>query len=466
MEFDESRIQSLVDRPAESLAVELKTWINPDEPESQAKIVKALLALRNHDGGYLVIGFDNKSLLPDPVPAEMDVPAAFHTDKIQSLVGRFSSEPFEIAVGYGKRDQQSFPVIIVPPGVRTPVVAKSDLFVGEEKKITTGDFYVRTLLANLTPSSAKANWKDWPAILEICFHNREADIGRFLRRHLAGASTATLKQLLGDLNDESTDPNLSVSKVKKLLDDGHQRFLAATEEKSIALPHTGSWEVALSINGPVPAHALTKDFLRLLSANNPEYTGWPVWFDSSSFENESARPYVLDKKWEAFVTMANGSSYRHIDFMQFAPQGNFYHWRAFYDDLSSTSRTPPPQTAFDFSCPIADCTEAIAVGLAFAKAMGCDAEQCSLDFAFRWTGLKGRELTSWLQPQRYISGGRNATQDQVEAVQTVPLDTPLSTIGGLLNTLLQPLYEVFDGFGVGPAVIEDIATQLLERRRF
>lgn len=41
------RAQELIDRPSESLNVELKRWIDPDLLEGQVKIVQALLALRN-----------------------------------------------------------------------------------------------------------------------------------------------------------------------------------------------------------------------------------------------------------------------------------------------------------------------------------------------------------------------------------------------------------------------------------
>jgi hypothetical protein len=65
MEYDLSRIQELVKRPGESLSVELKRWINPDHAEGIVKIVKAALALRNHGGGYIVIGFNSETLQPD-----------------------------------------------------------------------------------------------------------------------------------------------------------------------------------------------------------------------------------------------------------------------------------------------------------------------------------------------------------------------------------------------------------------
>jgi hypothetical protein len=49
--------------------------------------------------------------------------------------------------------------------------------------IRVGDVYCRTLNANGTASTAIAQPTDWRDIFDRCFENREADIGRFLRRH-------------------------------------------------------------------------------------------------------------------------------------------------------------------------------------------------------------------------------------------------------------------------------------------
>lgn len=65
MRIDQSQIDELVARPSEGLNVEVKTWIDPDAPDGMAKIVRAALALRNRNGGYLLIGFDDKTLQPD-----------------------------------------------------------------------------------------------------------------------------------------------------------------------------------------------------------------------------------------------------------------------------------------------------------------------------------------------------------------------------------------------------------------
>jgi len=119
---------------------------------------------------------------------------------------------------------------------------------------------------------------------------------------------------------------------------------------------------------------------------------------------------------------------------------------------------------FDFWSTVIRCAEAIAVGIAFAKAMQCDPEATNLAFAFRWTKLQGRELASWAQPGRYISPGRQAYQDDFTALVNVPLETPLSALSEYVAQVVVPLYEVFDGFTLSKEIIEDLTRRLIERK--
>lgn len=464
MEIDSSRIQELVSRPSESLSVELKRWIDPTSPEGMAKIVRAVLALRNYGGGYLIVGFDNETLQPDVKNVPAEVRSAFHIDNIQGLISRFSSEPFEITVEFPEREGQVYPVIVVPPGVKTPVAAKSDLLNGGTKLVSTDDVYVRSLRANNTPSTTKAGWKDWPTIVEVCFDNREADIGRFLRRHLSGLKPETFREFATAMA-KGIEPETSVEDLlKEYLQEGAKRFQKVMEERAVKLPDHGTWEVAMAILGQVPAHSASQQFLNLLDSNNPNYTGWPVWLDSRGFSDERARPYVFEGVWEAFIASIGSEWSDQIDFMRLDPKGRFYLRRALQDDMSHGSRSPEPLKVLDYGLPIIRSAEAIAVGIAFAKAMGCDPERTALGFAFRWTRLRGRELRSWTQPGRYIRPGRHAYQDEVAVFVNVPLDTPLSALSEYVNQVVQPLYEVFDGFSPGKDVIEELTRRLVERR--
>jgi hypothetical protein len=454
-------IQGLVERPRESLAIELKRWINPDQPEGKSKIVRAALALRNHNGGYLIIGFDDNTLEPDKDNVPDDVEDLFHLDKIQGLISKYSSEPFEIIIRFPEREGQKHPVIEIPSGVRTPVAAKLDLCQsGGNSIIRTGDLYVRTLHSNNTPSTAKASWKDWSKIIEICFDNREADIGRFLRRHLGEVSPDIVKQLASVITSNSGPQPTEEECLCQLLKDGKNRFDQLLNERHIKLPEHGSWETALMLIGAVPEHSADLAFLKLLNSSNPALVGWPVWLDSRGFPDSSSRPFVNKKGWEALISN-NGHAASSIDFMRLDPKGQFYLYRTLEDDIYPDEC--PPLQELDYGLPILRTAEAIAVGIAFSKAMGCSPDTM-LSFAFRWTKLKNRRISSWASQARYFSPGKDAYQDEVTTFVNIPIDTPSSAVSEYVYKATQELFNLFDGLVLRKDIVEDLSRRLIERK--
>lgn len=460
---DSLRSQELVERPGESLSVELKRWIDPECPEGKAKIVKTALALRNHGGGHLVIGFDNDSFEPDTNNVPQDVKAAFHIDVIQGLISKYASQPFEVTVEFPELEGQPYPVITASRGVETPVAAKSVLRSGDKTLINVNDVYTRSLRANNTPSTTKATWKDWPDMLKICFDNREVDIGRFLRRHLTGTNPQVVREFLETLTSDSRPKATTEDDLRQYLQECKDRYFKVLRERRVEPPPHGTWEVGLRIDGDVPPHSASQKFLNLLNSSNPRYTGWPVWLDSRNFDNKNTRPYIFEGAWEALLVFLDSDMMNAIDFMRLSPEGRFYLRRAFEDDIQKSPDAPAPMTCLDFTLPSRRVAESVSVGIAFAKAMGCDPEKTKLAFRFRWSKLKGRQLVSWIGPMRRILPQR-AHQDKAITSVIVPLETPPSALGEFVNSSVQPLYEIFDGFSLKKTQVEDLTRRTIENK--
>jgi hypothetical protein len=265
MDINLEHINRLVSDPKEALNVELKRWIDPTVPAGIVKIVKGALALRNRNGGFLVIGFDDKTLRPAG-DAPVDVRTQFRSDDIQQLISKYSSDPFEVAVEFVARDGQEYPVIVIQPGVTVPVAIKSDL-TAPGGSLRVGDVPFRTLRANGSFSTAVAKPPDWREIVEICFQNREADIGRFARRHLSGLTPDVLASLGAVLGGATPSPtNTLKDQAAALLDSGlgrYQKLLAArgvaagAEESATKW---GTWEVAMVIDPLIEDAAPTREF--------------------------------------------------------------------------------------------------------------------------------------------------------------------------------------------------------------
>lgn len=458
-------LRDLLADPRESLDLELKQWIDPGRPDGAAKIARACMALRNNNGGRLVIGFRDDGR-PDAGNAPADVRAAFHPDVVQEIVSKYSAERFEVEVRFAEVGGQAYPVVVVPSGVRTPVAAKADLASPDGKPLVRDHaVYVRSLGSNNTVSTTEARRGDWENLIRVCFDNREADVGRFVRRHLAALNPESLAALVPALADLARRPT-AAERVAEELGRGRAGFAAAADRRRVGIPTIGFREAVVLVDGEFPRASATDSFRAGLLARAPRHTGWPPWVSLSGARDDSFRPYVLDNGWEALIAALDSATAflsPHLDFWRIDPRGVFYHLRGLEDDLAG-GRGPPPRTQLDFLLQVSRPAEVISTGLAFGRALGCDPAKTALVFGFRWSGLAGRALTSWVEPGRMVHSVGAAQQDEITTSVTVPLETPPSGIAPHVENAVRDLFALFGGMEFGSRVIEDIVTQTVERR--
>ena len=183
--MERSQLIELLENPQESLGVEVKGWLNPEDTTQAAAVVRGLIALRNFDGGTLILGLDNKSLEPLKAGRPDNWREIYHADKIQALVGKLALPSFEIQVHLVPRSDAEFPVIIVPGGIRSPVMARSSVREPSGKAILEQNaVYVRCLANDVASSSKPVTQRDWEELFARCFANREVDVGQFIQRHI------------------------------------------------------------------------------------------------------------------------------------------------------------------------------------------------------------------------------------------------------------------------------------------
>jgi hypothetical protein len=465
MANSEDDLKSLLTPPRETLDVELKRWIDPASHEGIAKIAKGCLALRNNNGGRLVIGFTDDGQ-PDLTNVPADVRTTFHIDTVQAIVSRFAAEPFSIDVEFVEVNGQTYPVISVPAGVRSPVAAKSTLSAPDGRVLVRDHaVYVRSLNSNNTVSSTEARRGDWDRLTRICFDNREADIGGFVRRHLSAMNLQSLATLLPTFSTTLHQPT-TVDQVEAELEKGHSRFTAATQRRRLQIPSVGFREAVILVNGEFPTQRATVSFLRNLLVNAPQHTGWTPWVDLSAAGDEHPRPYVFDGGWEAVLDYLDPERmvmFPHLDFWRIDPCGTFYHIRTLEDDLAGANG-PQPHTELDIFLQIGWAAEVISMGLSFGRSLGCDESNTSLVFGFRWRGLSGRMLTSWTSRGRMLRHTATANQDRFTSVVTVPLETPLAGIAPHAENAVSDLFALFGGVEFESSVIGSIVSKTLGER--
>ena len=481
MPVDQDYVDALIADPRERLDVEIKDWIDPRSAHGQAKIVRACLAMRNQDGGFLLVGFENGTWRPNTAGAPADVRAEWDADEVQGLVSGFASELFEVHVRFGERDGQAFPALEVEPGVRSPVASKRDLFDSQDpsrKLVKEHAVYVRSLSSSGRAATSEVRHGDWPELTRRCLDNRESDIGRFARRQLGGIDPEAARVLAEVLAETLTGTSEGQSGAGALgrstlalaiteLHEGFDRLQRERVERSLdRIPRHGALEVAAAADGPGTSEdPPTEEFLNRLNAANPGYTGWPLWLDTRGHGDDE--PYTLDGGWEALIYDYEPDSwYNHLDFWRADPAGRFYAYRGFEDDVFEGRGYPEAMTTLDFGMAIWRVAEAIAVPMAFARAMGFPSEETTMVYAFRWSGLRGRRLSSWTNPARQVPARQESRQDVVQPPPVaVPLDTPTSALGSFVREATSGLFAAFGGFEPGPGVTEGLADELLARGR-
>jgi hypothetical protein len=421
-------------------------------------------------GGFILVGFGNQTSAPDLAGAPSDVRTAFHADKVNSLVNKHGSERFEVHVHFPVREGLEFPVLEVDAGTEALIAARRPLQNANGDTLVKQDaVYIRSHSQNSTPSTGEPRWSDWSSILVPLFDNREADLGRFLRRHLDRRRIRELGREADEADEERGEPGATPeARTLKFLQEGHERFKAESTRKNVQLPRHGAWEVAVVVEGAALGGAPTEDFLNLISASNPRFTGWPAWIDSRGFANVEGEldpgphPYIHNGGWEALVYRRRGDLLAdRVDFWRAEPVGRFYLYRALQDDLATIPSAPEPMTALDPGLVITRTAEAIAVPMAFAREMGATPEETILHYAFRWSGLRGREMSAWVFPEMFVSPGYVCHQDDVNSQVAVSLDTPTSALGRFVRDATNPLFTAFSRWMPNPSVTEDVTDRFL-----
>ncbi len=446
---------------SESYSVEVKSWFDAESPEGKTKLVKALLALRNNNGGRLVIGFDDTTM--DAVAADRpeSLRAAFGQDAIQALITRFSSEPFEVLVQYATKDGKDFPVICVPPGVRTPVATKSEIKDPQTQRpiLPINAVYVRTLKSNNTVSTASANWHDWDRLCELCFDNREADIGRFLRRHLDESVLGRFAALI-NVADQPPMPDASELNAQ-WLDAGRAAFDARLAKDGVVVPKIGYFEIAATVIGALKDNiAANHSLLNLIRSANRRFTGLPffVTLDSAAMND---RPKMTSDGWERlFVDLSQEWPSDTVDFWRIEPSARLYAIRGFDEDLSKDLKSA---RVLAITLPIWRVADALIEAVAIGRAMAQNPEEASLAVTLRWTDLAGRRLSNARSTRFFSAMGTVADDDTAISHLTVPLNLPDSALAQRTSHALSPLYRKFQGFEIGQNVVDQEVRELLSR---
>jgi hypothetical protein len=421
----DAQLQELVDAPSERLDVELKTWIDLRDNGHRAQLAKAMLAIANHGGGFIVIGFTTEGSTADGRPPTLD---GYSQDAVNDTVDRFAEPAFHCNVHYVRRtaDGQSYPVIVVPGGHKMPVRCKRG---SQGNEVHENRYYIR----RPGPASEEAKTAhEWNELIGRCVKSRRDEVADILRDVLEGrppraAATPDAAARLEQWTTESMERRNAV--------------LGAIPANAAArMPH-GYYTVSAEIEGfatdlPKAQHAAQ-------TAARTKHTGWTPWWWPT---RDGIRPYVEGNVIECSIGAQNGDvTADHADFWRISPRGQLFIIRGYTED-NMRDRGIEPGMVVDLTLPVWRIGECLLYIARFAAAV--DAEHASVLIRCRWIGLRGRRLTS-LSARRAMFEERIARSNECSTSITTPADRITTALPEIVHELVEPLFILFDFFRPG-----------------
>ncbi len=447
-ESDIRDLDGLISEPRETLDIEQKAWLDICDTEHRVTMAKEIIALANHGGGFIVIGFkelDDGSFEEDDDPPK-DL-TAWSQDAIQGIVARYIDPAIQCQVHHraSSPDRCRHPIIVVPGGHRSPVRAKAGSPDG--KKLVPHRIYIRRPGPN---SEEPKTTEEWDRLLERCVQNRQAELIDAMRLIMAGVVPGAVP----------TAPTLN-DNLKLFTDKAIKRWNSLTgalpKKAEPRLEH-GYFDFAAAIDGNVSLRSLG-DLKDLILTKVRNHSGWPpfVTINRSPFD-----PYPMDGSVETWIGPEEDGRYsttEHYDFWRIAPSGLFFIRAGHPEDR--ISRGQPTGTKLDIVWPVIRLAETILEAMYLSQAI--DADSARMIIKCTWTGLKSRELIS-MNPMRTMLNGRTSSQESYEVSQSVDIDSISTSIPDIVYNMVSPMYELFDFFKLPKQLVVEEVKRLRDNR--
>ena len=447
------QLQSLVAHPREDLHIELKGWLDLTEEEHKADLAKAMLALANSGGGYVLLGFTagNTGYVPDPQrPGNL---SKYSHDIVNGIVQSYADPPFHCAVYHVTHPDtgEPFPVILVPGSHRVPIRAKRDGPNGRHVKQNA--YYIRRPgPASEPPQTAQ----EWDELLRRCLLAQREELLDSFRAILFGQPSSpksgeeAARRALGEWISESL-ARWRAAVVGRLGEQGRLRY------------RHGVWTVAYAIIGDFKLPSLS-ELLEALRKVEGHESGWPPWWVPT---RDPIKPYPYERVAECLIAEPEEDRFSdgaHSDFWRASPEGKLFLLRGYQDDGHDARRQGvQPGTVLDLELPVWRVGECLLHAHRLANAL--EVHSASVLIRFAWEGLANRVLSNWACPQRYLSYDRRCHQNVVTSELLITASDIVDRLPEAVKEVTNPLYEAFDFFDMPLGVISEILEELRGRRR-
>lgn len=289
---------------------------------------------------------------------------------------------------------------------------------------------------------------EWDALIGRCIGNAREDMLDRFRVIMAGGAAAEVPQT--DLNRVSRWFGGSVERWRELAE-----TLPADHG---ARMQNGHYAVAYQVIGDFdpPRGAELREALR---QGCVPHTGCPPF---SVPTREEIAPYMYDGNVECWLGRdGEDRGPAASDYWRASPEAQLFLLRGYQEDASKNPKVEPC-TLFDVTLPVWRIGEILLHAASMARQFGT--EQARVVFVAEWSGLAGRRLAAFANPNRLLLESYVARQDTHRASLEVQADQIEDALPELVDRIVRPLYELFDFFTL-PATLsaEELANMRSHR---
>ncbi len=440
-------LQPFLVEPREDLAAEYKSWLDLTVKENKAVIAKACIAMANHGGGYIIMGFEDQGHQLVSIARPQQIPEVSQ-DNVNAAIQRFAAPAFhaEVYNVIHPTNGTTHPVIVVPGNMTEPVMSKKDC----NNVIAQNRCYIRK---SGPRSEEPQTGEEWRELLHRCILAGRENMLEAIRSIVSGRIEEPTQML--------PDAGAELHAFSKEARDRWSGLVENLPEDAAARFPLGYYEMAFSLVGASLAPSLPELQNRLQTAHRHKLTGWPTFL---MLQRAEWAPYPHDDCVEAWVgRQADHERHfedpAHSDFWRISTGGKLYTIRGYTEDSNPDARMPG--TAIDITLPI----WRIAEGLLFAARLAetyQDVEAIAAEC--RFTGLKDRVLTS-MNGNRAVFDDRPIRTSEIVLTGQVTLDQIRDNLTEVMHQFLTPLYEKFDFFEL-PFEVVDTELERLRGGRF
>lgn len=435
---------ALIVEPAESLAIEHKSWLDLSERRDQAILAKAAIALSNHGGGIVVVGMrgdDAQAGLQSlPRPAGL---ARYRQDDVNAAINRYADPRIHCGLQFAPhpRTAVEHAFIVVSGDERVPIMSRRD-FAGV---IAAQKCYVR----KPGPQSEEPfTAQEWRALLDRCVRAGRDEMLDAIRLIMQGQAGAQPDQ--GKLEAVLDFATQAVARWENLIE-------VLPQDDPGRAPH-GRYELSFEIDNVPDLQSLADLRNRMDAAGAIRHTGWGPFV---TIHREPLAPYPVDRAIEAWLGAPDPNRFQrtaaHCDFWRASLEGRFFLLRGFDEDGAEGRG---PGRVFDITLPVWRIGEAMLYISRFARALD---EGAVVTARCRYLGLRDRTLTSWTGKRLIFDGRRSRDNEAVLQTQASAIEIG-ENLAEVLHPMLIPLYEKFDFFELSQQlVVEELAEMRANR---